>query len=369
MQTLPTVIIAKNLARGHNSITMNHDHIKAAVLLPYEAIIKAPEIAVLTEGWMLSLSNNSRRENTDKDTRFALSLHKELCRQSTEGQMVPSVDQWTNRRFRNSNQLMELMFAALANPRNSKGINWLLRIWRQIDKTLLMVLGKTPCEEDVSYAHQTAGKNLLPETRGRTEAPQMTKLYAQKTMKNKRKLRIGRAQRTLYVKGWKEWLGRMHLSTSHPLAKLHSKETGPLQNTGELGPMMYELKKQETHDVVYATLLAIYGTLLLPSAEVEKYGAGFIEPPLDLIGNEPKRELKEVPLWQQYYDKLQKQVLQEEKSQADGLAGALLTASALKMITHEDLSSEACIKASQLGRKMNSIIYIYMNGFPSSHYQ
>ena len=80
MQTLPTVIIAKNLARGHNSITMNHDHIKAAVLLPYEAIIKAPEIAVLTEGWMLSLSNNSRRENTDKDTRFALSLHKGLCR-------------------------------------------------------------------------------------------------------------------------------------------------------------------------------------------------------------------------------------------------------------------------------------------------
>ena len=55
--------------------------------------------------------------------------------------------------------------------------------------------------------------------------------------------------------------------------------------------MTYELnqtKKQETHDVVYATLFAIYVTSLLPSAEVEEYGAGFTEPPLDLIGNELK---------------------------------------------------------------------------------
>ena len=130
MQTLPTIIIIKDPAKGHNSITMNHNHIKATVLLPYEAIIKAPEIATLIEGWMLSLSSDSRRENTDKDTCFALSPRKGLCRQSTEGQVVPSKDQWTNRRFRNSNQLMELMFAALADPRNSKGINWLLRIWR-----------------------------------------------------------------------------------------------------------------------------------------------------------------------------------------------------------------------------------------------
>jgi hypothetical protein len=109
----------------------------------------------------------------------------------------------------------------------------------------------------------------------------------------------------------------MRLSTLHPFTKLHSKEAGPLQNREKSGPMTYELnrtKKQGTHDVVYATLLAIYGTLLLPSTEVEEYGVGFTEPPLDLIGNELKRELKEVPLWQQHYDKPQKQVLQEEMS-------------------------------------------------------
>ena len=66
VQTLPAVIIVKDPARGHNSITTNHDHIKAAVLLPYEAIIKAPGIATLIEGWTLSLSDNSRRENKDK---------------------------------------------------------------------------------------------------------------------------------------------------------------------------------------------------------------------------------------------------------------------------------------------------------------
>jgi hypothetical protein len=56
-----------------------------------------------------------------------------------------------------------------------------------------MVLGKTPCEpqeEGASYAHQTEEKNLLPEMRGQTEAPQTIKLYAQRIMKNKRKLHI-----------------------------------------------------------------------------------------------------------------------------------------------------------------------------------
>ena len=306
--------------------------------------------------------------NADKDTRLALSPHEGLCRQSTEGQVAPSGYQLTNRWFRNSNRLMELMFTALSNPRDDNGINWLLLIWRQIDKTLFMVLGKTPCksqEEGASCAHQTAEKNLLPERRGQAEAPQTTKLYAQKIMKNKRKLHISRAQRTLHVKGWKEWLGRMHLSTSHPFTKPHSKEAGPLQNIEESGPMMYELnqtKKQGTHDVIYATLL-------LPSAEVEEYGAGFTEPPLDLIGNELKRELKGVPLWQQHYDKLQKQVLQEGNSQTNGFSGVLLTASALKMTTYKELGREVHIKALQLGKEANNIIHIYMNGFPSLHHQ
>ena len=128
VQTLPRISIIKDPTRGRNSIAMDYGHVKAIVLLPYEAIIKAPEIAVLTEGQTLSLSNDSGKASTDKDIRLALLPHKRLCRQSTEGRMVPSRDQRTNRRFRNSNQLMELMFAALANPRNSKGINWLLRI-------------------------------------------------------------------------------------------------------------------------------------------------------------------------------------------------------------------------------------------------
>ena len=55
VQTLPTVIIVKEPARGHNSIAMDCDHIKATALLPYEAIIKAPETAASTEEWTLSL--------------------------------------------------------------------------------------------------------------------------------------------------------------------------------------------------------------------------------------------------------------------------------------------------------------------------
>ena len=145
-QILTTIIIVKDPARGHNSIAMDRNHIKAIVLLPYEAIIKAPEIATFTEERTLSLSNNSKKANADKDTRLALSPHKGLCRQPTEGHVVPSGYQWTDEQFRNSNWLIELMFAALIDPRNNNGINWLLLIWRQIDKALFMVLGKTPCE-------------------------------------------------------------------------------------------------------------------------------------------------------------------------------------------------------------------------------
>ena len=133
--------------------------------------------------------------------------------------------------------------------------------------------------------------------------------------------------------------------------------------------MTYELKKQETHDIVYAILLAIYGTLLLPSAEVEEYGVGFTEPPLDLIGSELKQELKEVPLWQQHYNKPQKQVLQEENSRANSFAGAQLAAFALRMITYEELNGEACIKASWFGRETSNTLHIYMHGISSSHRQ
>ena len=105
------------------------------------------------------------------------------------------------------------------------------------------------------------------------------------------------------------------------------------------------------------------------SAEVEKYGAGITEPPLDLIRNELKRELKELPLRQQHYDKLQTQVLQEENSQMNSFAGALWTASTLKMITYEELNSEACIKASWFGKETINTLYIYMHGISSSHRQ
>ena len=169
LRTNAQTIIVKVPARGHNSIAMDCNHIKAIALLPYEAIIKAPKIAALAEEWTLPLSNDSKRAIADRDTCFALSPHKGLCGRLIEDQVMPSRDQWANGQFRNSNQLMELMFAALTDPRNSRGINWLLRIWRQIDKTPLIVLGKTPCEpqeEGASYAHQTVEKNLLPEMRG-----------------------------------------------------------------------------------------------------------------------------------------------------------------------------------------------------------
>jgi hypothetical protein len=140
-------------------------------------------------------------------------------------------------------------------------------------------------------------------------------------------------------------LGRMCLSTSHLFTKPHSEDTGPLQNTEKSGPMTYKLnqtKKQETHDAIYVTLLP-------PSAEVAKYGASSTELPLDLIRNEPRQELKGVPLWQQHYDEPQKQVLQKN-SQTNGFTGALLTASTLKVMTYEGISSEVHIKASWVGK-------------------
>ena len=119
---------------------MNHNHIKAVVLLPYEAIIKALEIAALTGEWTLSPNNGSERAITDRNTCLALSLHKGLCKRPMEGQMTPSRHQWVNEWFRDSNQSMELAFRALSNSRSDNRINWLLLIWKQPDNTPLMVL-------------------------------------------------------------------------------------------------------------------------------------------------------------------------------------------------------------------------------------
>ena len=96
VQTLLTVI-ARNPARDHNSIATNCNHIEAVVLLPYEAIIKAPEIATFLGEQTLSPSNGSERAITDRDTCLALSPHKGLCKQPMEGQMMPSRHQWTSK--------------------------------------------------------------------------------------------------------------------------------------------------------------------------------------------------------------------------------------------------------------------------------
>jgi hypothetical protein len=128
VQTLPIVIIVNNPARGYNPVTTDCNHTKAVVLLPYEALIKAPEIAMFAEERTLSLSNDSKRAIADKDTCFALSPYKKPCKQPTEGQVTPSRHQWTNRWFRNSNRLMELMFAALNGSKSDKGTNWLLLV-------------------------------------------------------------------------------------------------------------------------------------------------------------------------------------------------------------------------------------------------
>ena len=106
VQTLPTVIIIKDPARDHNFIAMNCNHTKATVLLPYEAIIKALEIAAFFGEWMPFLNDSSERAMTDRDTHLALSLHKGLCKQPTEGQMMPSRHQWTNEQFRDMNWLI-----------------------------------------------------------------------------------------------------------------------------------------------------------------------------------------------------------------------------------------------------------------------
>ena len=126
-QTLSTVII-KDSTRDHNSIVTNCNHIKAVVLLPYETIIKAPEIAKFLEEQTLSSSNGSKRAITDRNTCLALLLHKELYKQLTEGQMIPFRHQWTNEWFRDSNQLMELMLRTLSDSRRNNRIGWLLLI-------------------------------------------------------------------------------------------------------------------------------------------------------------------------------------------------------------------------------------------------
>jgi hypothetical protein len=135
---------------------------------------------------------------------------------------------WTSRWFRDSNQLMELAFRAFSSSRSDNEINWLLLIWSQVNDTPFIANEEIPCRKDAVCVCQMEKKGLLSEMGKQTESPQMTKLYAQQIMKNARKLHIRQVQRTLYVKGWKEWLGRMCLSTSHLFTKLHLKEAGPL---------------------------------------------------------------------------------------------------------------------------------------------
>jgi len=205
---------------------INDDYIETTVLLPYEAIIKAPEIATLFKGYVLSPDRVSSKAIIGKNACLALSLLKKLCKRLKKGQVELLAYRQTDKWAEETNQSVETALRIFDKSRQNNWSEWLPLIQYQTNGMLPSIMEEMPYESWMGFAphtQKTEKSDPLSGTRKQTENPQITRFQAQKAMRRARELCSKQTKWTPYVKGQKVWLEGTHLSTSHPFVKLCPK--------------------------------------------------------------------------------------------------------------------------------------------------
>lgn len=93
-----------------------------------------------------------------------------------------------------------------------------------------------------------------------------------------------------FTKGQKVWLEGTNLQLSHPTAKLCPKCFRPFHITKVISPYVYQIKLPPhwmIHNIFHALLLS-------PYTETLEHGPNYLEPPLELIDDQPKYEVERV---------------------------------------------------------------------------
>src|SRR6266850_2441544 len=205
---------------------INDDYIKTTVLLPYEAIIKAPETTALLKGYALSPNRVSSKAIIGKDACFNLSLLKKLCKWLKKEQVELLAYQQTDKWAEETNQSVETALRVFDKFRQNNWSEWLPLIHYQTNGMLPSNTEEMPHKSWMGFAphaRKTEKSDPLSGTRRQMENPQITRFQTQKAMRRARGLRSKQTKWTLYVKGQKVWSEGMHLSTSHLFIELHPK--------------------------------------------------------------------------------------------------------------------------------------------------
>src|SRR6267142_3235157 len=248
-------------------VDKSSNYIKATVLLPYEAIIKVPEIAAFKQHTHFP-DKVSSKAIIGKDACLDLLLLKKLCKQLKKEQVELLAHQQTNKWVEETNQSVETALRVFDKFRQSNWSEWLPLIHYQTKSMLPSIMEETPHESWIGlapHAQKMEKSNLLPETDKQKENLLCTRFQAQKTMNRARELRSRQTKWTPYVKGQKVWSQGTHLSTSHPFVELRPKQLEPFQIIGMVGSVTYRLnlpEKWKIHDAFHATFETVFPSLL-----------------------------------------------------------------------------------------------------------
>src|SRR6267142_4906783 len=340
-------------------VDKSSNYIEATVLLPYEAIIKVPEIAAFKQHTLFP-DKVSSKAIIGKDACLDLSLLKKLCKQLKKEQVELFAHRQADKWAEETNQSVETALRVFDKFRQNNWSKWLPLIHYQTNGMLPSITEETPHESWMGFAphaQKTEKSDPLSGMRKQTENPQITRFQAQKAMRRARELHSKQTKWTLYVKGQKVWLEGTHLSTSHPFVKLCPKQFGPFQITETLGSVTYRLnlpEKWKIHNTFHATLLS-------PYVETEEYGVNFTELPPDPIRNKPKKESGGTSLWQQCHDKPREKERQPKISVLENIEQSCET--------QKELGNKKCIKDFHSSEAITSPTHSYMHGFLHTHRQ
>src|SRR6267142_4384403 len=134
---------------------IDDDYIETTVLLPYEAIIKAPETAALFKGYVLSPDRVSSKAIIGKDACLTLSLLKKLCKRLKKEQVELLAYWQTDKWAEETNQSVETALRIFNKFRQNSWSEWLPLIQYQTNGMLPSITEETPHETWMGFAPHT----------------------------------------------------------------------------------------------------------------------------------------------------------------------------------------------------------------------
>ena len=297
-QTIAVDFITKlPLSHGYDTILTitDHDVSKASIFLPCQETINTEGVAKLYATNVFPHYGIPLKIISDRDTRFDSKFTTNLCkilgiRQNISSAYHPQTDGQLER----TNQSLETYLQLYCDTQQHEWVtllplaqyvqnSWPSSTTKQVPFNTL--IGYTP------LAHQPMRTSNIPSTQERLEKIKASRSAAlEALMKSQERQEGTNSKFASFSVGNKVWLEGTNLKRIEGTPKLSPRWYRPFRVAAKISHVAYQLDLPETwkiHNVFHASLLT-------PYRETPEHGPNFLDPPPNIIDDEPEWEIEQI---------------------------------------------------------------------------